>query len=105
SEGVVPARGRAPGSAELRRAPRRGQAGLELGAQMIYRDPHLVERVAVAQRDGAAVERLVVDGHAPRPPDLVLAAVALAGRGPLVVFGGHPLAQVLVYLARDLRLA
>src|SRR6185369_9656035 len=41
-------------------------------------DPFLGHRVAVANRGGAVLERLDVDGHAPRCPDLVLAPVQLA---------------------------
>ena len=52
-------------------------------------DALLLQRVAVAHRDGAVLERLVVDGHAPRRADLVLAAVALADRAALVVLGLH----------------
>src|SRR5207244_3394731 len=92
-------------SAQLRRAPGRGQPPLELVAQMIYRDADLLERVAVAQRDRAVLERLVVDGHAPRGADLVLTSVAAADRAALVVLGWHPLAEVLIDLARDLGLA
>src|SRR5436309_5219358 len=84
--------------AELGRPPRLRQAALELGAELVDRDPRLLERVAVAQRDGAVLERLVVDGHAPRRPDLVLSPVALADRAARVVLGGHAPAQVLVDL-------
>src|SRR5207248_2815015 len=41
-------------------------------------DPLLLQRVAVADRDRAVLERLLVDRQRPWRPDLVLAAVALA---------------------------
>ena len=56
------------------------QPALELVADLGDREPDLLERVAVAQGDRVVVHRLVVDGDAPRGPDLVLAAVALADR-------------------------
>ena len=45
-------------------------------------DPPLLERVAVADRDGAVVQRLAVDRDAERRADLVLAAVAAADGRP-----------------------
>src|SRR4051812_28788972 len=72
----------------------------ELGDDALDRDPLLRERVAVAQRHGAVLERLVVDGHGVRRADLVLTAVALADVAALVVLGRHPLAQLEVDLAR-----
>src|SRR5919202_4397771 len=99
----APARRRAS-AGDLRRAPRRGEAPLELRAELRDRDARLLERVAVAQRDGVVLERLVVDRDAPRRPDLVLAPVALADRAAGVELGRHPLPQVLVDPARELRL-
>ena len=55
----------------------------------VERDPLLLERVAVAERDRAVLERLLVDRERPRRADLVLAAVALADRGGVVVLGRH----------------
>ena len=49
------------------------------------RDPLLGHRIAVADRDRAVLERVDVDRHAPRRPDLVLAAIELADRGRVVV--------------------
>ena len=57
--------------------------------QLVDRDALLRERVAVAHGDRAVLERLVVDRHAQRRADLVLAAVALADRAALVVLGLH----------------
>ena len=65
----------------------------------------LLERVAVAQRHRPVLERLVVDRHAQRRADLVLAAVALADRAALVVLGLHPRAQRRDDLAGDFGLA
>src|SRR4051794_4081340 len=73
------------GSAELRRGPRRGQARVQLVRERGDRDPLLGQRVAVAERDGVVLERLVVDGDAVGRADLVLPAVALADRAALVV--------------------
>src|SRR5581483_3295580 len=66
----------------------------------LQRDALLLERVTVAQRHGAVGERLLVDRERPRRADLVLAAVALADRGRVVVLGRHRPAQVLVERAR-----
>ena len=45
----------------------------------------LRHRVAVAHRDRAVLERIDVDGDAPRRADLVLASIQLADRGRVVV--------------------
>src|SRR5436309_334547 len=83
---------RAPGSgSELRRSPRCPQAPLELVCELVDRDAVLGERVAVADRHGPVLERLVVHRHAPRRADLVVAAVAPPDRAALVVLGGHSL--------------
>src|SRR4051794_41909876 len=63
---------------QLRRAPGRLQAALELVAELVDRDAVLGERVAVAHGDRAVLERLVVDRHAVGRADLVLAAEAAA---------------------------
>ena len=76
--------------AELGRAPLGAQPRLELAGQRVDRDALLRERVAVAQGDGAVLERLVVDGDAVGRADLVLAAVALADRAALVVLALQP---------------
>ena len=47
-------------------------------------DPPLLERVAVADRDGLVLQRLAVDGDAVRRAGLVLPAIAAAD-GPLLV--------------------
>src|SRR3954454_12689775 len=91
--------------AQLRALPLGGEAPLQLVAQLGDRYARLLERVAVAQRDCVVLHRLMVDGHAPRGADLVLAAVALADRAALVEFGRHALAQVEVDLSRALGLA
>ena len=57
--------------------------------EVVDRDALLGQRVAVAHGDRPVLERLVVDRHAPRRADLVLAAVALADRAALVVLGLH----------------
>src|SRR6202011_1235559 len=58
-----------------------------------------------AQRNGAVLERLVVDGHRPRGSDLILAAVPPANRAAFVVFGLDAVAQLAVHLCSELRLA
>ena len=58
------------------------------------------ERVAVADRDRVVLERLLVDRERPRRADLVLAAVALADRGRVVVLGRHHAPQLLVQRPR-----
>src|SRR4051812_21395268 len=80
---------------ELRRLPVRVQPSRQLVGQLVDLDPRLVEGVAVAQRDGVVLERLVVDRDAPRRADLVLAAVALADRAAAVELGGLAPAQGL----------
>src|SRR5438552_84440 len=74
------ARASARGHFQLRRAPCGLEPALELVTDLADRQPDLLERVAVAQRHGVVLHRLVVDGDAPRGADLVLAAVALADR-------------------------
>ena len=62
---------------------------------------HLLHRVALAHGDGAVLQRVAVDGDAPRRPDLVLAPVAPADRGLLVVEGREAeLAQLLLERVR-----
>ena len=57
-----------------------------MAEQIVDRDPLLLHRVALADRDGAVVERVEVDGDAERRAELVLAAVAPAdGLGLVVV--------------------
>src|SRR3954469_22348519 len=89
-------------SPQLRRPPRRRQAPAQLVREVVDRHALLAQRVAVADGDRAVLERLVVDGHAERRADLVLAPVALADRAALVVLGLHAAAQRGVHLARDL---
>src|ERR1022692_2429517 len=93
------------GRPQLGTAPRRGQPSFKLAGELLDLDAVLGQRIAISQRNGPVVERLVVDRHSPRRADLVLAAVALADRAALVVLGLHPFAQVLVDLARKLWLA
>jgi len=69
------------------------------------RDALLRERVAIAQRDRAVLEALVVDRDAERRSDLILAAVAPADRAAAVVLGLHAAAHRVIHLARQLRLA
>src|SRR3954454_767770 len=97
-----PASGRRPG---LRRGPGLLQPPAQLVGQLGDRDADLLEGVAVTERDRVVVHRLVVDRYPPRGPDLVLAAVALADRAACVVLGRHQLPQLLVDLARLLRLS
>src|ERR1019366_9676343 len=54
-------------------------------------DALLGHRVALADRDRPVLERVDIHGHAPRRADLVLAAIELADRRPVVV-DGHDLA-------------
>src|SRR4029079_3796994 len=51
-------------------------------------------RVPFAAGDRAVLERVDVDGHAPRRPDLVLAAGELPDRGRVVADGHSGLSQV-----------
>src|SRR5439155_14912497 len=74
---------------QLRGAPLRAQLGHEPLRNLVDRNALLLERVAIAHRHGAVLERLVVERHAPRRADLVLAAVALADRARLVGFRLH----------------
>src|SRR4051812_16243446 len=97
-----PASGRRPG---LRRGPGLFQPPPQLARQLGDRDAYLLEGVAVTQRDRVVVHRLVVDRYPPGGPDLVLAAVALADRAAGVVLGRYQLPQLLVDLARLLRLS
>ena len=53
-------------------------APAQLGQQVGDGDPHLLGGVAVADGDGVVLQRVEVDGDAPRRPDLVLAPVARA---------------------------
>src|SRR3954463_14180396 len=93
-------------SGQLRRGPRRREARVQLAGERRDGDPLLRERVAVAQRDGVVLERLVVDGDAVGRADLVLPAVALADRAALVVLALEPGAlERRVDLARALRMA
>ncbi len=90
---------------ELRGAPRRAQAALELAGEVVDGGPDLGERVAVADGHGPIFQRLVVDRHCPGSADLVLAAVAAPDRAALVVLDLEGFAQLQVNLARQLRLA
>src|SRR4051794_27229130 len=90
-----------PASGKSLRAVR--HAPLELVRELGDRHALLRERVAVAQRDGLVLGRLVVDRDRERRPDLVLAPVAPADRAAVVVLGAHALAQRGVDLARELR--
>src|SRR5215211_8384906 len=81
---------------KLRRAPRTRQPALELVAQLVDRQPHLLQRVAVAQGDGAVGERLAVDRDPPRGADLILPPVAPADRAAVVVLGRNAPAQLFV---------
>src|SRR3989304_6141434 len=47
-------------------------------------DPLLSHGVPIANRDGEVLERIDVHGHAPRRPDLILAAIELPDRGRVV---------------------
>src|ERR671925_2015868 len=87
---------------ELRRAPGTLEPAHELVAELVDRQPYLLERVPVAQRDRAVFERLAVDGDPPRSPDLVLPPVAASDRAAVVVLGRQPAAQILVDLAGKL---
>src|SRR5258708_4066761 len=49
------------------------------------RNAPLLERVAIAERDGLIRERLPVDGHAPGSADFVLPAITFADRRLLIV--------------------
>ena len=60
------------------------------------REPFLLERVAVADRDRVVGERLLVDRERPGRADFVLAAVAPADCAAVVVLDAVPTAQVLV---------
>src|SRR3954447_21179881 len=84
---------------------RRGDAALQHVRQLVDRDPLLLQRVAVAQRDRAVLDRLVIDRDRVRRADLVLAPVAPADRAAVVVLGAHPPPQRLVDLARELGVA
>src|SRR4051812_9801238 len=65
-------------------------------------DALLRHRVAVADRRGPVLERIDIDGHAPRRADLVLAPIQLADRGRVVIdrhdvlleIGEEPVAQL-----------
>src|SRR5256885_760144 len=96
---------RALRGSELRRLPRRGEPRAERGGEVVDRHALLLERVAIAHGDRAVLERLVVDRHAERRADLVLAAVALADRAALVVLGLHLAAQQVEGLLGELGLA
>src|SRR5947209_19036333 len=98
------ARMRAP-LPQFRAGPGDPQALLDLLAQRVDRDSVLREAVAVAERDRAVLERLVVDRHRPGGADLVLSAVAAPDRAALVVLALHALAQLAVDLGRELGLA
>src|SRR4051812_22788374 len=85
-------------AARFRRLPGGREAPGELVREAVDRDALLPQGVAIADRDRAVLERLVVDGHAERRADLVLAAVALADRAALVVLALHASAQLRVHL-------
>src|SRR5918911_1628833 len=82
-----------------------GQPARQELREAVDRDALLLERVAVAQRDGAVLDRLVVDRDRERRADLVLAPVAPADRTAVVVLGLDVAAHVLVDGARELRVA
>src|SRR2546421_8626388 len=84
--------------------PRRVDAPLDLLGEALDREALLRERVGVAQRDRAVLERRVIDRHAEGRADLVLAAIAPADRAALVVLALHPPADLPVHLARELGL-
>src|SRR3989337_1850740 len=65
----------------------------------------LLERIAVADRDGVVDERLAVDGDAERGAGFVLAAVAAADRAFLVVEHVEPPLEGRVKLRSRLRQA
>ena len=100
----------APGRSSCRESIRRGTSGsadtgrCDLLAydvdQVVDRDALLLHRVAVAQRDRAVLQRVVVDGDAERRADFVLAAVAPADRAGLVVRDREVRAQQLDDLLR-----
>src|SRR5580658_2487490 len=48
-------------------------------------EPHLLGRIAIAQRDRVVVHSLMIDGDAERGADLVLAPIAAADRTSLIV--------------------
>src|SRR5437016_4644816 len=75
----------------------------DLADETVDRHAHLLERVAVADRDGAVVERVEVDGDAPRRADLVLTAVAPADRLRLVVIAHEVRLQPAEHLAGERR--
>src|SRR5581483_10930992 len=89
-------RARAPASPSGPRRPGLVEPVAHELDRALERDPLLRETVAVADRDCPVVERLVVDRERPRRADLVLASVALADRGGVVVLRGHDAAEVLV---------
>src|SRR5205085_2780295 len=103
----------APRGLELRRPPRGPQPALDLVAELGYGDPVLGQAVAVSERHGLVLERLVVDRDRPGRPDLVLTAVATTDRPALVVLELLPrvlgvLAEIEVAAVgdpRELRLA
>src|SRR3954468_4543714 len=82
-----------------------GDAALEHVRQLVDRDALLLQGVAVAQRDRAILDRLVIDRDRVRRADLVLAPVAPADRAAVVVLGAHPPTQRLIDLARELGMA
>src|SRR5947209_17241772 len=73
----------------------------ELADERVDGYAHLLERVAISDRDGAVLEAVEVDGDAPRGADLVLAAVAPADRLRLVVVAHHVRLQQPQHLARQ----
>ena len=73
-----------PASPRAWRAPGRREPPGQLAGQLVDRDPHLLERVAVAQGDLRS-SIVAVDRHAPGRADLVLAAVTPADRAARVV--------------------
>src|SRR5215218_6382907 len=82
-----------------------GQASRQQLPEPVDRHALLRERVAIAQRDRAVLERLVVDRDGERRADLVLAPVAPADRSAVVVLGLYLAAHVLIDLARELSVA
>src|SRR5512132_2408292 len=93
-------------SGQLRRGPGRREARVERLREGGDGDPLLGQRVAVAERDGVVLERLVIDGDAVGRADLVLAAVPLADRAAVVVLALQRGAlERRVDLSRALRVA
>jgi len=68
-----------------------------------YREPHLLGRVAIADRHLIVLEALEVDGHAEGRADLVLAPVAPADRLGLVEFAHEMALKAVQDISRKSR--